>query len=66
MDNKYVDSYFTACFFTTAGFIAPLVLVTALFGLILISILLMPLFVAASVTDTFQMIGKGIDKVFKR
>jgi hypothetical protein len=65
MDNKYIDLYLLICFVIAGSLTALLSLVAVLFGLILISILLIPLFLVASVTDTFQMISKGIDKVFK-
>jgi hypothetical protein len=65
MDNKYIDLYLLICFVIAGSITALLSLVAVLFGLIFISILLIPLFLVASVTDTFQMISKGIDKVFK-
>jgi len=62
MDNKYVDSYLITCFVIAGSFTALLGLVAVLFGVIFISILLMPLLLVASIIDTFQMIGKGISK----
>ena len=66
MDNKYVDSYLITCFVIAGSLTSLLYLVAILFGVVFISILLIPLFLVASVIDTFQMIGRGMDKVFKR
>jgi hypothetical protein len=66
MDNKYVDSYLITCFVIAGSFTALLSLVAVLFGVVFISILLIPLFLVASVIDTFQMIGRGMGKFFKR
>jgi hypothetical protein len=62
MDNKNVDLYFVICFFIAGSITAFLGLVAVLFGLILVSILLIPLFVVASIIDTCKMISKGINK----
>jgi len=66
MNNTHVDLYLLVCFVIAGSITAFLGLITLFVGLILVSILLIPLFVVGSVIDTFQMIGKGIDKIFKR
>jgi len=65
MDDNKVDVYLIVCFVIAGSITAVLGLVTLLVGLVLISILLMPLLLVASIVDTFQMICRGINKVFK-
>ena len=66
MSNEHMDLYFLICFVIAGSITAVLALITLFVVLVMVSILLIPLFVVGSVIDTYQMIGRGLDKVFKR
>jgi hypothetical protein len=65
MDNEYLDLYFIICFVIAGIPTAFLCLVAVLFGLVLFSVILIPMFLVAIVTDTYEMIYRGLRCVFK-
>ena len=65
MDNDNVDLYLLICFVIAGSITAFFGLIVVFIGLVLVSILLIPLFVVASVIDTFKMMGKGVRRIFR-
>jgi len=64
MDNKYVDSYLITCFVIAGSLTSLLCLVAILFGVVFISILLIPMLLVASLVDSYKMICKGFRWIF--